>query len=273
MRPKPRSEDATIGRCLRALAREDEKRVGLPEGILGDRPAGSPPRQNIRHFPSDLNRAILTAEGGIVACQDAALATAIAETVATRADDDYAALLSQLQATLQRHLGPACNVYVAYALEQIADRDPGLPAAVCNLNILLYCDTPKPVESELKARVEMLRPGDIPDQHFLPEAEHVCAVREGEVIASTAWNLPRLEVEDRRFHALGVWTRRPYWSRGFGKAVVSVLVEHIASERGIPLWSTEAQNVGSLRLARSVGFLEHMWAFSWEVREGHAPAV
>lgn len=262
------SDSRDIRHYLRVLARDTEEHWGLPRGVLGDTPAGALPRGNIMHFPSNLNRAILTAEGGVVACSDANLAADIARTISERVGDDYVALLSQLQAALKQSLPARGNVYVAHSLEQIADRDPGLPAAVCNLYVFLYCDTPTPAKSEIRDAVEMLRPSDVHDQHFLPITEHVCAIRVGSVVAATAWNLPRLKVDDRRFHALGVWTRKPYWGKGFGKAVVSVLVEHIASEHGISGWSwDDVRNVASAKIAHSVGFVEHMWEFKWEVRQ------
>ena len=260
------SDPRHIRHYLRAVARNTEECYGLPRGILGDTPAGALPRGNIIHFPSNLNRAILTAEGGVVACSDANLAAAIARTISQRVGDDYVALLSKLQAALKQSL--KCNVYVDYSLERIAHRDAGLPAAVCSLGVFLYCDKPRPVATELRERVEMLRPSDVPDQHFLPITEHVCAIRLGSLVAATAWNLPRTKVDERRFHALGVWTRKPYWGRGFGKAVVSALVEHIASEHGIPLWSwPDVENLASGKIAHSVGFVEHMWVFSWELRK------
>jgi len=89
----------------------------------------------------------------------------------------------------------------------------------------------------------------------------------GSVIAAHAWNIPGLKADDRRLHAIGVYVRQEHRGRGLGKAVVSALLEHIASEGGVALWSADVTNPASLRLAAAVGFVDHVFKFSWEVGE------
>jgi hypothetical protein len=50
------------------------------------------------------------------------------------------------------------------------------------------------------------------------------------------------------------------------KAVVSALVEHIISEGGIALWSANAKNIDSRRLAHSVAFVEDIRKFGWKFK-------
>ena len=72
-------------------------------------------------------------------------------------------------------------------------------------------------------------------------------------------NRQDLEVGGHRFHAVGVGTHPDHRGKGLGKAVVSALVEHVVSEGGIALWNCDSENAASLALARSVGFVEHLW--------------
>ena len=220
----------------------------------------------ISHFSSDSNNAVWTPHGGVVACVDEALAHDIAEAVSQHVGDDYAALFWKLHATLKRHLPAGYDLREAYALEQIKDRTPGQPIAVCNLNVYLHCDTAPQTTSEMRDRIEVLRPADVwPDCEIA--YDHIFAIREGGVLASRAWNRPS-RIGEHRFHAFGAYTRREHQGKGLAKVVTAALLEHVVSEGGIALWSVLATNIPSLRLARSLGFVEDSWHFNWEVEEG-----
>ena len=105
----------------------------------------------------------------------------------------------------------------------------------------------------------MLSPSDVwPDEDNSP-IEHVFAIRAGSDIIARATNTPQLEVDGHRFHAVGVGTHPDHQGKGLGTAVVSALVEHVIAEGGIALWNCDATNAASLALARSVGFVEHLW--------------
>jgi len=132
---------------------------------------------------------------------------------------------------------------------------------------LLYCVSPVSPKGKADEQVEMLRPEDLDQESFTPGTEHVFTIREGMVLMARASNLPQLKVGDLQFHAVGVGVRREYRGKGLGKAVVSTLVEQIASEGGVALWSADVTNPASLRLAAAVGFVDHVFKFSWEVGE------
>jgi ribosomal protein S18 acetylase RimI-like enzyme len=214
-----------------------ERHYSLPSGVLS--------QGQIAHFVADLNLALWTDAGGIVACSDENLAASIAEVIAGHEGEDYAALLSKLQEILSR----------------------SLPAASCKLCLYFYCcSAPTLLNNDLRSSIEMLRPDDSKEYGRTPvphKGEHSFVIRDGSVIVAHAWNVPRDKVDNLQFHAVGVGTHPDYRRRGLGKAVVSALIEHIISEGGVALWSANAKNIASRRLARSVGFVEDIRHFSW----------
>jgi ribosomal protein S18 acetylase RimI-like enzyme len=224
----------------RTIEEDLERHYGFPPGAL---------RQGrITHWPSDLRMAVWTAEGGVVACRDADLARTVARVIDEHEGDDRAALLSDLQRA---------------AGETVA-------SASCSLYAFPYWCAPRTQEqTAMSATVEVIHPDDFwPDGDYPEGFEHVFAVREGSEVIAHAVNRRSLNAGGYRFHAIGVAVQRAHRRRGLGKVVVAALLEHIASEGGVALWSADVTNLASVRLARSVGFVDHVFKFSWEIGEG-----
>jgi len=202
----------------------------LPRGVLS--------QGRITHFPSDANTALWTDGGGVVACSDENLAASIVQLIVEHEGEDYMVLLSKLQEMLSKSL---------------------------KLYLYFYCcSSPVLPNDDLRKSVEMLHPDDLKEYNLIaPNKEHVFAIRDGSVVVSHASNTPRDKVDNFRCHTVGVGTHPDYRRRGLGKAVVSALVEHVISEGGIVLWSANAKNIPSRRLACSVGFVEYIRHFSW----------
>jgi len=236
------------------LARDYERHCGFPEGALS--------QGRVQHLPSEEKRAVWTPDGGVVACTETTLAVRIAAVIAG-------------------HQGKWSEIVFSALREALG---PGL-AEASSLDVLLYCSTASiALRNEWWDPVEMLEPGTegLPQLH---EAEHVFVIKDSRLVepepgsasqssSSTsrlppamAWNRPSLLAEGIQFHAVEVGTRPDYRKRGLGKAVVSALLDHIASEGGVALWNYDVLNFPSLRLARSVGFVEYLWKFDWNVSE------
>ena len=182
-------------------------------------PPGVLDQSSITHFRSDRNMAVWTMQGGVVACED-----------------------------------PQTAARVICWIERGRDEGEPVPGS---LDVGLYCCTvPQP---DRRYQVEVISPSDVWPDEDNSIFEHVFAISDGSEIVSRAMNRPDLEVDGRRFHAVGVGTHPDYRGKGLGKAVVSALVEHIVSEGGIALWNSDSENTVSLALARSVGFIEHLW--------------
>jgi ribosomal protein S18 acetylase RimI-like enzyme len=224
---------------LRAWEQELARRWGLPCDFL---------RQgHIRHQPSDENRAIWSPDGGVILCRDENIAKGVADAIGMHTADGYARLLSKLRHTLREKMS----------------------AASCRIDVSLYRGgSPCSLFNKVSESVQVLPPGaeGLPD---LPaEVEHVFAIRIGSVIASWASNIPQLKVDDHWLHSVGIGTHPHHRRKGLGKSVVSALVEHIAAEGGAALWVCEADNVPSLGLASSLGFIVHFCVLAWKVTQG-----
>jgi hypothetical protein len=73
----------------------------------------------------------------------------------------------------------------------------------------------------------------------------------GAGFASLAWTFD----ESSRFDAIGVFTVPKFRRLGLARAASTALLAHIVYRRGkAPLWSTTAENLGSLALVQSLGF-------------------
>jgi GNAT superfamily N-acetyltransferase len=230
------SDGDRAARDLAAWDADTERDCGSETGSLS--------RGVISYLRRDKNQAIWTRGGGVVMCVDEALAAAIVSVIDEHAGDDYAALVGRLQTV-------------------IGERVPGVS---CRIDMGMYCREPKAdVPGELSAAVEILcrEAAGVPD---LPESvEHVFVIRDGPKIASWASNIPVLQVGDHWLHSVGVGTDSGYRRRGYGKAVVTALVKHVADEGGATMWVCEAKNVASFGLARSVGYSKHDWVLNWKV--------
>jgi len=197
----------------------------------------------VSHLPSGANRAIWTAEGGIIECEDEVLARQIATVIEAWSGRDHGSLLSAVGAVLRRKL-PETSYMVDASLNW-----RGAPGSLAGL---------------ILNEVEPVLPGaeGLPD---LPEeVEHVFAIRIGGRIASWVSNIPVLKIGDHWLYGLRVETHRDYRRKGLGKAVVSALLEHIAAEEGSALWVCKADNEASFRMALSLGFAIHFYALSWK---------
>jgi len=253
---RPQSGPFDLQEVLTVLENDLEKHWGFPSGSL---------RQgSISYLPSNDNRAAWTANGGVVACDDEELAAKMVDAIGSHDGRDHVLLLAKLQEILENALGEV----------------------TCGLDVLLYCaGRPNPARAELSALVEMVQVEEVwPEGNEL--AEHIFAIRIGKVpferhlgptiiskesvlaksgMASIATlNHSKLSTGKRKFHAAGAFTHSDYWNRGLGKAVVSALLEHIADEGGIAMWSHDAKNMPSNRLALCCGFKEHVLIFGWK---------
>ncbi|WP_435011467.1 GNAT family N-acetyltransferase [Tundrisphaera lichenicola] len=84
-------------------------------------------------------------------------------------------------------------------------------------------------------------------------------------IVAVAWTYE----SDDRFDKIGVATAPQFRRLGLGRAVSSMLVEHILGDRAKqPLWTTHDGNLASVALARSIGFSEPVaeTLFRWTPR-------
>jgi len=221
----------------RILWEDMEQRYSLPHGVLS--------QGQITHFPSDANMALWTDAGGVVACSDENLAASLAAIISEHEGEDYMALLSKLQETLNKNLS----------------------AVSCRFDLFFYCcSSPISRNNDLRKSVEILPPDEPGLDYIPPNAEHVFVIRDGSVIVAQASNVPKGKIGNIPRHTVGVRTHPDYRRQGLGKTVVSALVEHIISESGIALWSANAKNIASRRLAHSVGFVEDIRQFEWKFK-------
>jgi ribosomal protein S18 acetylase RimI-like enzyme len=228
-------ESGRVAEIERIIEDDLERHYGFPAGVLG--------QGGITHWRADSQMALWTAKGGVAVSADAELAGTLARIIAEHKGDDYAALLSRLE-------------------HAVSER---VPSASCWLYAFPYCCAPRaPVP--VSAAIEVVHPDEFFTDGDYPEGyEHVFIVRDGSEVVAHAVNRRSLDAGGYQFHAIGVGVREAYRRRGLGRAVVSALVAHIASEGGVALWSADVTNIASCRLARSVGFVDHVFKLSWEV--------
>lgn len=202
-------------------------------------PAGAFSQGSMNYLPYDVCRAVWTAGGGAVMCADQRLVDAITVSIMEYPNAEPGEMLGRFSAVITES-GAGC----------------------VSLDIGLYCIKPVLPPQQMLDRVEILRPQEMWPDDDSPLFEHVAVIREDSVVVSHAENRVQ-HLDSMTLHALGVATHPDYRNRGFGGAVVAALADHIAGEGGVSLWNCDATNTASLRLARSVGFVELLWVLRW----------
>jgi len=277
---------------LGIVTAELERHWSLPSAVL---------RQGrITHVPLDINTAAWTRDGGAVACLDADLAAGIRGVITGCASDDYVGCLSKLQRVLRETVPAAkCNLYEAVALEQIRKDHLRLPAVACDLRVHLICSgSATAAKNDLRDVVETLAAKDLDPEDFPPRAEHVLAIRMGTLlpggIRAAAWRMsdkeatppvatrvrredlvayaahvPNFKVGDQWYSAVGEFVHRDYRHTHRNKelleTVLCALLDHLASEGGVALEVCDVRDVDLLEIYHSVGFVDSIWTFQWEV--------
>jgi len=249
----PDGDSERARRLVKALNEDLERHWGVPAGVLA--------QGRTTHLAADSNMAVWTAHGGVVTCTDAGLVANIAGIIERHEGDWSDTVLSGLRQALGAALAERgyldVHLYCAW------------PAAMCEQEAVEMLP-PEAVWPEGNERVEhvfAVKTSAVSARHLssVPIVEGSALSRSG--CASFAHNRPSLESGGYRFHALGAVTHPDYRHQGLGKAVVSALVDHIASEGGVAPWNCDGLNIPSVRLARAVGFVEFLWHFKWGVSE------
>jgi|GEM_PF-6575454 len=227
-----------------ALIKSLEQDYGFEAGALSN--------GNMGLHPSDINIAVWTRYGGVVASRNESLYTLINKTVTDHKGQNYIELENNLNNTLTLN-------YLT---------------APFSLDVLLYHPgTDYLIPQDNKWEVEEIDPlefyPDNDDPEVVPRIKHIYGVRDGSTVVARAWcNYPR-DLDGFSSYAIGVGTHVDHRGKGLGKAVVSALLERVTKESGIPLWNCQVSNLASLKLARSVGFQECAWTVYWNESNGY----
>lgn len=86
-------------------------------------------------------------------------------------------------------------------------------------------------------------------QSFLNKGFGVCLIKNDEMVACAFSAAVSKEYVD-----IGVETSEKYRGNGYGKVVAAAMVDEIIRQGKVPTWACDTQNVGSMKIACSVGF-------------------
>lgn len=86
-------------------------------------------------------------------------------------------------------------------------------------------------------------------QSFLNKGFGVCLIKNNEMVACAFSAAVSKEYVD-----IGVETSEKYRGNGYGKVVAAAMVDEIIRQGKTPTWACDTQNVGSMKIACSVGF-------------------
>jgi len=129
---------------------------------------------------------------------------------------------------------------------------------LCIHNILLACDREtfiKP-ETNLECAIKITPEHPLWPQPELGAPEHpfrYVVVEDGEVIANAGVRCILGIFEDNLW-AMGVGVKPEWRRRGLGKIVSAAATQDVLDLGGLALWNTQADNIGSLSIAKSLGY-------------------
>ena len=202
----------------------------------------------VGHKGSSDNLLMWGRKGGVVSCESAELAKDIS--------------------TVIRQSGFSLSHACIGGIYDILRRNVDIIKLRTDLSFLRL-STPRPATESAASRVYLVHAGTagLPTD-LLETVEHIYAIKDGSRVVSWASNIQVLNQPGRRLYSLRVETHPEHRRRGFGKAVVVAMLNHLAAENAAALWVCDANNVASIGLATSLGFVSHLNVLRWATATG-----